>query len=143
MIVIIQRYIEGNSTNCLTCWCSERNHPWVSEDAVNLCYKRLSAGTSQAAIPSKHIRTMLWHSYSDSTSLFVSVISFMFERETRRLQTLVIDLSVQLNKLLLTIYTHLYVLLKEAWFYPSFDSYLRKHFIYLENNTWVDGGGGW
>jgi len=32
MIVFIQWYIEGNSTNCPRDWCSERNHPWVSED---------------------------------------------------------------------------------------------------------------
>jgi len=32
MIVFIQRYIKGNSTNCPRGWCSERNHPWISED---------------------------------------------------------------------------------------------------------------
>jgi len=34
MIVFIQRYIEGNSTNCPRGWCSERNYPWVSEDVL-------------------------------------------------------------------------------------------------------------
>jgi len=36
MIVFIQRHIEGNSTNCPRGWCSERNHPWLSEDGYFL-----------------------------------------------------------------------------------------------------------